>query len=202
MLGGEVVNTPSFVRCPACGVSVQAEIFPAFFRAPAGAAPPAEPLVSTEEAGCFFHPAKKAVTPCGRCGRFLCAVCDLELAPGRHLCPECLENGRATDLRRDLETSRVFYDKFALLLAGVPLLIPFFGWFMTIFTAPAALVLGIAAWSQPPRSLVRRSRLRLGLALLLALLVLLGWGALAYFFADAVMRKYLTALPVAPAPAG
>lgn len=196
VLGGEVVNTFSFVACPSCGASIQAEVFPAFFRSSPPAAPPAEPLVAAEDAGCFFHPTKKAVVPCGRCGRFLCATCDLEVFADQHLCPECLAKGRAAavavsaeevESRRALEGQRVFYDKLALSLAGLPLLLPFFGWFMTIVTAPAAFVVGLLAWPQPPRSLVPRTRWRVILALLLASVLSVVWMVLIYKFFDNLM---------------
>ena len=197
VLGGEVINTSTLVACPSCGASIQAEVFPAFFRQPPAATPPAEPLVSTEDAGCFFHPTKKAVVPCGQCGRFLCATCDLELSAGRHFCPQCLENGQRQhdgDLRRELEMDRVFYDKFALLLVAVPLLIPFFGWFMTLFTAPTAFALGIAAWSQPSRSLVPRTRMRVAFALLIATVLLAAWGVGLYYFCVNVLPKAFTSV--------
>ena len=190
VLGGEIVNTSAPVNCPSCTASIQAEVFPAFFRPPPAAALTAEPLVAAEDAGCFFHPAKKAIVPCGRCGRFLCATCDLEISAGRHLCPECLEKGRsAGDLRRELETGRVFYDRFALLLAGVPLLIPFVGWGCTIVTAPGAFILALCAWSQPPHSLVPRTRWRVILALLLATALMVAWGVVGYYFFASAMAS-------------
>ncbi|MBV9128348.1 MAG: hypothetical protein JO117_09710, partial [Verrucomicrobia bacterium] len=191
VLGGEVVNTPAPVACPSCGTSLQIEVFPAFFRPAPPAAPVAAPLLTAEDAGCFFHPAKKAAVPCGHCGRFLCATCDLELAPGRHLCPDCVDKTLAptttgdhgNPLRRELETERVFFDKLSFFLVAAPLAIfPLAG--LTMFTAPAALVLAAAAWRQPARSLVPRSRAWLLWAIVLAALCLAGWVAFWYYFAS------------------
>src|SRR6266487_4437379 len=73
-----VFNRPDFAPCPNCGALLAVEVFPALFRriAPGRAA---EAILIEGEAGCFYHPQKKAVAPCEVCGRFLCAVCDCEV---------------------------------------------------------------------------------------------------------------------------
>ena len=83
-----VVNTSEPVACPGCHAPLLARVFPAFSRAGTGGHA-SESVVSDEDASCFYHPRKKAVVPCVRCGRFLCALCDLEI-DGQHLCPGCL----------------------------------------------------------------------------------------------------------------
>ena len=65
------------------------------------------------EASCFYHPAKKAVLPCESCGRFLCAVCDVEMN-GQHLCPACLASGKKKGRLKQLENRRTLYDSLAL----------------------------------------------------------------------------------------
>jgi hypothetical protein len=48
----------------------------------------------SDQATCFFHPDKAFQACCQRCGRFVCALCDLQLG-AEHVCPACFERGRA-----------------------------------------------------------------------------------------------------------
>src|SRR5688572_25118384 len=83
----EYLNAPDLQPCTSCGAEVRAEIYPAFFRETAvGSA--GEVLVVDSEASCFYHLQKRASVVCGSCGRFLCALCDVELE-GKHFCPDC-----------------------------------------------------------------------------------------------------------------
>ena len=120
------------------------------------------------EAGCFFHPRRRAAVPCDDCGRFLCPLCDIEIA-GRHLCPSCLEGGRRKGTVAVLDTERVRYDKIALALVTWPLITFYF----TLITAPAALFLVVRHWSRPC-SLVHRTGLRFLTAAVLAVLEIAG----------------------------
>jgi hypothetical protein len=47
-----------------------------------------------DQATCFFHADKAFQACCHRCGRFVCALCDLQLG-AEHVCPTCFERGRA-----------------------------------------------------------------------------------------------------------
>ena len=149
-------------------------MFPTFAR-PAAAARAVESVASDEDASCFYHPRKKAVVPCGRCGRFLCALCDLEL-DGRHLCPGCVEAGRNADARTALREGlpvapRTLHDNVALALAVLPLLL----WPTTLLTAPVALFVTVRHWNEPARSPVPRWRWRLILAGGLSLVQVAVW---------------------------
>lgn len=167
----DVFNRQELAPCPSCGTPLQIEVFPALFRkiAPGQSA---QPIMVEGESSCFFHPQKKAVIPCAGCGRFLCALCDCELA-GEHFCPACLEAGKSRGKIKRLDNQRVRYDSIALALALAPLIIFYF----TIITAPMTLFIAIRYWNAP-RSLVRRSRIRYVLAILIALLEIGGWAAL------------------------
>ncbi len=180
VLPDALLDTPEPVACPGCHAPLLTRVFPAF-RRPPPAARTSESVASDEDAACFYHARKKAVVPCSRCGRFLCALCDLEL-DGRHLCPGCVEAGRAAGDRAALLHGvplrpRVLHDKMALLVAAVPLF-PLF-WFFTLLTAPVALFLSIRYWREPAQSPVPRGRWRLVLAGVLALGQLACW---AYLF--------------------
>lgn len=163
-----VFNQPGLSPCPACGTPLQVEIFPALFRK-IDPGQSALPVMVEGESGCFFHPQKKAVVPCGSCGRFLCALCDCEFR-GEHFCPSCLETGKSKGKIKNLDNLRTRYDNIALALALLPLLIFYF----TLITAPMTLFIVIRYWNSP-RGLVQRSRFRFVLAGIIALLQVAGW---------------------------
>src|SRR5437868_4454851 len=91
-LTAAVLTGDGTVACMACGASLYVDVFPALFR-PVATGKSGETVLVEGESTCFYHPQKKAIVPCDLCGRFLCALCDLELG-GQHLCPSCLESGR------------------------------------------------------------------------------------------------------------
>jgi hypothetical protein len=166
-----VFNQSQLSPCPACGVPLQVEVFPALFRAQETGRTGETNLVEGESS-CFYHPEKKAVLPCQGCGRFLCALCDCQLN-GQHFCPACLETGRTKGKIKSLENQRTLFDSIALSLAVYPLLIFYF----TLVTAPIALFVAIRYWNSP-RSLVRRTKVRYVAAILVALIQIAGWGFL------------------------
>jgi len=157
--------------CPGCNRNVTIAAFPAFDQPVASGASP-ETVLLDGEANCFYHPQNRAVIPCGACGRFLCALCDLEIR-GRHLCPACLESSRRQGRLAELDTRRTLYDDGALTLAILPLLF----WPLTLVTAPTAMGLAIASFYRPS-SLIPRTRVRAYLALVLGLLEVAGWTVL------------------------
>ena len=166
-----VFNQPELSPCPACGVPLQIEVFPALFRR-VNPGQSGETIMVEGESSCFYHPQKKAVIPCQGCGRFLCALCDCELN-GQHFCPTCLETGKAKGKIKNLENQRTLYDSIALSLAVYPLLIFYF----TLITAPVALFVALRYW-KAPRSIVRRTKIRYVVAIVLALTEIAGWGLL------------------------
>ena len=169
VLNEAMFNQPDWSPCPSCGLPLLVEVFPTLFNAPAPAQP-AQSVVTEGEASCFYHPNKKAVLPCESCGRFLCALCDVELN-GQHLCPACLASGQKKAKLSNLDNRRVLYDSLALTLALLPLLV----WPFTLITAPAALFVAIRYW-RAPGSVVQRTKIRLILAMFFALAQMAGWG--------------------------
>jgi hypothetical protein len=151
-----ILNQPDFVPCPACGVPLQAEVFPALFRT-VGVGQSAERLMIEGESSCFYHPQKKAVLPCDGCGRFLCALCDC-LLHGQHFCPACLEAGRTKGKIKSLENQRTLYDNTALTFAllQLPLII-------TVVLPPvaggAAIFVAIRYW-KAPQSIAQSAKIR------------------------------------------
>jgi hypothetical protein len=144
------------------------DVFPAFsYGIALGGA--AERILLDGEAGCFYHPDKKATIPCSACGRFLCALCDVDLN-GQHVCPACLQSGQKKGKLAELESSRTVYDSAALSLALWPLLV----WPVTIVTAPIAVVLAIMSWFRP-NSIVKRTRVGSYVAILIGAAQIAGW---------------------------
>ena len=172
-LPGALCNTGAPGPCPACGTPIQIEIFPAFFK-PLTAGASAETILEEGVSSCFYHEQKKAVVHCDGCGRFLCALCDLEL-DGRHLCPACLQSAKKKGGIPQLDNRRTIYDSAALSLGLLPLIL----WPITLLTAPAAIWLAILSFFRPS-SVVPRTRIRAYLALVVGLLELTGWGFIFY----------------------
>jgi len=157
LLPVEFAGKPDVAPCPGCGEKLQAEVFPALFRPPAPVNT-GEKLMIEGEASCFYHPSKKAVVPCGSCGRFLCALCDVELND-QHLCPSCLESGKKKGKITNLQNQRTCYDRMALGLSvlAVPL------WFFAPVIGAIVIFLVVRHWKSP-MSLVRGSKTRLVIA--------------------------------------
>ena len=170
-ISSQVINSNSLSACRSCKSLLRVDVFPAFYRS-LEKGRSGESLQIDKEAGCFYHPQKKAAVPCSACGRFLCALCDVPLN-GRHLCPACLEKGKTNGKIKNLETHRTCYDTIALLVAMLPILIFFFPWF-SIFTAPLAIYLTVKHW-KTPTSIIPRTKIRFILAFALASLQIAGW---------------------------
>lgn len=150
------------MRCSQCGAHAKLLAFPALLR-PVVRGRTGETLIVDGQSSCFYHPEKAAVLPCETCGRFLCALCDIEIGD-RHVCPGCLTSDES-GARSGLDAQRTLPDTIALDLSIVPVL-PIF-WWIAVFTAPLVLFLCIQYWNTET-SLVRRGRWRLILALLIA----------------------------------
>ena len=167
-LSPNMLNTYALNACPACKGQLRTDVYPALYRKLPDAQN-GETLQQAKEAGCFYHPRKKAVVTCSACGRFLCALCDVEFN-GRHVCAQCLEKGKTKRKIKNLENHRVCYDTIALVVALVPMLVYWF----TILTAPIALYLTLRYW-RAPSSIVPRTKVRFILAAGIALLQIIGW---------------------------
>jgi hypothetical protein len=139
------------------------DVYPALFRG-LSRGNQGESIRDAREAGCFYHPLKKAVRSCAVCGRFLCALCDVHLN-GKHLCSGCLESNHHGLENSHLDTQRICYDQLALLVATLPIL---FVW-ITIVTAPIAIYLCFRHW-KTPGSILPRTRIRFVAAFLISLL--------------------------------
>ncbi len=173
-VAGSAFNTKTLQPCGHCRALLQTEVFPAFYKDGNGIL--SNPTAAaSNEAGCFYHPHKKAVVPCGRCGRFLCDLCDMAMEGG-HFCPACLASGRKKNVFRNLENHRVLYDSIALGLALYPLLL----FYLTLITAPIAIYTALRYWNAPG-SIIRRTKIRYVAALIISAAQLGGWLTGVYF---------------------
>ena len=162
------LNSYALVACPSCSALLRADVYPALFRElPRGQS--GDSLQLDKEAGCFYHPRKKAVVPCSTCGRFVCTLCDVALN-GQHLCPACFEKGKTKRKIINLENQRTCYDSIALMVAATSLLVYWF----TIFTAPLVIYLTVRHWNSPS-SIIPRTKIRFVLAFIIASLQIVGW---------------------------
>ncbi len=157
----EFWNREEGVRCRGCGQTIRVSVFPSIEHQATGAAP--EALQVETEASCFYHPQSRAMTVCEECGRFLCALCDLEVE-GRHICPRCFESGVSAHKIQTAEPRRVMYDTLALALATFPFLLIW----PAVVGAPWSLVLVFTRWNAPS-SVVPRTKIRFLIAALVAL---------------------------------
>jgi hypothetical protein len=148
-------------------------VFPALYRA--NAPTPAQAAILEGEASCFFHPQKKAAMVCETCGRFLCALCDLDLN-GKHICPSCLESGKQRQTIAELQESRVVYDRLVLALSTLPWLICGWG---TLVGAPVAIYLSIRHWNAPC-GVTGRARWMFVTAIIISAISLLFWAVILF----------------------
>jgi len=155
-------------QCAVCGHEFWIEAFPALVKEVA-AGQSGETLLDDEESSCFYHPAKKAIRPCDACGRFLCALCDIDVN-GEHWCPACFEKGVKKGKKEHLKKENIYYDDIAVSVAIVPLLI----FYLTLFTAPIALYIALRHWNTP-LSAAPRGRWRFVVAIVFSVLEIAGW---------------------------
>jgi hypothetical protein len=167
-LNPEAFNTIKMSPCPKCRVALRADVYPAMFR-PRDIGSSGERLIADKEASCFYHATKKAEVACSSCGRFLCALCDVEFND-LHLCPQCLEKGRTKRKIKNLENTRTCHDTIALYLATIPMI---FVW-LTLLTAPIALYMSIRYW-KATSSIIPRTKIRFIIAICLAVAQIVGW---------------------------
>jgi hypothetical protein len=152
--------------CTSCGSENTVRVFPALFAAETAARPEA---AAEGEAACFDHPGKRAVGACRQCGRFVCDLCAVQF-DGETWCPSCVAAGSGQARATNTETTRTLYDSVAVTIP----LASFIFWPMTILTGPATVVYTLMKWRQP-LSMVRRSRWRFIVAMLIGLAELGGW---------------------------
>jgi hypothetical protein len=135
------------------------------------------PLSSDNESSCFFHPNKLAVSHCWECGRFLCALCELDIE-GKIICPTCLEKLDHEKRVKTFTNQVTFSDSIALTLSIIPMLI----FPITFVTAPFTLIYIWKHFKDPKAYIVPRKRWRFYLAGLIAGIQIAAWVILITIF--------------------
>jgi hypothetical protein len=144
-------QTPTgWQNCPYCQRRLQIRVWPVARQSASAAS------AMPEQATCFFHPEKAFQACCQRCGRFVCALCDLQLGV-EHVCPACFERGRAetglSDGKGEWRHRDVLYDSIAVTVGWGWILM----WPVIVVALPAAIVLHVKYRKAPRSYLIPRS---------------------------------------------
>lgn len=183
----DALTGPHFAACPHCQSQLRAVVFPAFTRR-SPERPERAQRAAEGEAACFFHPANRADLSCERCGRFICAVCDMTIG-ARHICPTCLSSGLSGDKKMsELVPGRFLWAEASLILGLGPLLLGPFLWVFFLITAPTALFLAIRGWKRPGSIARGRRRWAAVLGILGGLIQLSVWAGFIFLVAGGFSR--------------
>ena len=136
--------------CPYCQKVLQFRLWPVAHHNSSAVA------AMADQATCFFHPEKAFQACCQRCGRFVCALCDLQLG-AEHVCPTCFERGRAASGldggKAEWRHRDVLYDSISMALGWGWILI----WPVIVVAFPAAVFLHVKFRKAPRSYLIPRS---------------------------------------------
>jgi hypothetical protein len=169
LLGPEFWNSGQFQVCPGCSSQVMTTAFPAI-TTPAGTSSivPCEP----GESSCFFHSNNRAETICDECGRFLCGLCSVSFGK-RKLCPDCIYRNRRQKIDPLLIDQAILFDNIAISILALSVLTLSY-LFLGLIISLLAVCLVFIGWKYQ-RTLVRRSRFRFGIGLILGLIGAGAW---------------------------
>lgn len=158
--GGDVAPVESdtgWQSCPSCANRLQIRLWPTLKQN-------AKPAAAfSDQATCFFHPDKAFQACCQRCGRFVCALCDLQLG-SEHVCPTCFERGRAYSgaegVKAEWRYRDVLYDSIASTLGWAWIIV----WPSFVVALPMAIFLHVKYRKAPRSYLIPRSGWRFWMA--------------------------------------
>lgn len=157
---GELTPTETktgWQSCPYCEKQLQVRLWPVARSSTFSAA------AMPEQATCYFHPEKAFQACCQRCGRFVCALCDLQLG-AEHVCPTCFERGRTDNglngAKAEWRHRDVLYDSIALSLGWAWIIM----WPVILAALPTAIFLHVKYRKAPRSYLIPRSGWRFWMA--------------------------------------
>ena len=161
------------LSCGHCSAITRFWLFPALFRPRKSAE--AQLIVDEGHSSCMNHPDKKATTVCDGCGKYLCALCDIDWA-GEHLCSTCIEH-RRDGANNELKTEYIHYDRIVFAMAVVSMFLYFFG----VIVAPIALYIGWRYWKETWRPVPYR-KWGMIFSIILSFIVMAIWCSVFAFF--------------------
>ena len=136
--------------CPYCSKWLQIRVWPVVRQSTNAA------TALSNQATCFFHPDKAFQACCQRCGRFVCALCDLQLG-AEHVCPTCFDRGRADSGaeagKAEWRYRDILYDSIALTVGWGWILF----WIVIVAALPAVIFLHVKYRKAPRSYLIPRS---------------------------------------------
>lgn len=131
---------PGLIDCPFCGKDFEATPFQ-----PRNRRHEAVQIVTETPDGvaaaCANHARNAAVTSCGRCGLFICALCDMNVGDGSY-CPSCFDRVRTDSTGSNRGTRYRDYATMAVSTSVIGLLCP------TLPLGPFAVYWGIKGVKQ------------------------------------------------------
>jgi hypothetical protein len=143
--------------CPFCQTRLQIRLWRALRQNTRAAA------ATPDQATCFFHPDRAFQACCQQCGRFVCALCDLQLGE-EHVCPTCFERGRADSGldggKAEWRHRDVLYDSIAVTIGWAWIIL----WPVFVAALPAAIFLHVKYRKAPRSYLIPRSGWRFWVA--------------------------------------
>jgi hypothetical protein len=143
--------------CPYCQKPLQVRVWPVVRQNSSVA------IALSDQATCFFHPDKAFQACCQRCGRFVCALCDLQLG-AEHVCPTCFERGRSDSGpeagKAEWRYRDVLYDSIAVTVGWGWILF----WPSIVAAIPTVIVLHVKYRKAPRSYLIPRSGWRFWMA--------------------------------------
>ncbi len=164
------------IQCPDCNSKISCTIFPANFQHVEKGINP-EKVNSENDASCYYHSDKSAVSACAKCGVYICALCNIEITE-ENLCPKCFNKSK-NDYNL-LQMSTVMHDEIAFNTVALSILM----WPLMFITAPCVIVYsiwGFKHFNYPYKKL----RIKLYVSLIIALLQIIAM----VFLTLALMEK-------------
>ena len=152
-----IATQTGWQSCPYCQKRLQIRLWPAVRRETSAA------TAVPDQATCFFHPDKAFQACCQRCGRFVCALCDLQLG-AEHVCPTCFERGHGDSGmgagKAEWRHRDVLYDSISIAIGWGWIIF----WPVIVVALPIAIFLHVKYRKAPRSYLIPRSGWRFWVA--------------------------------------
>ncbi len=153
------------IICPNCNAKFLCTLFPAYSQNISKGIN-ADNLDSANDASCYYHSDKVAVSACAKCGVYICALCDIRITE-EHLCPKCFNKNKNDITLLQMQTT--MYDEIAFNIVAISMLI----WPLMFITAPCMIIYSI--WNFKHFNYpYKRSKFRIYFALIVSILQIIG----------------------------